>query len=143
MPSMVTVPSVDSRATAPFEAVHVISGWRTRLREFRLPPDGRLALVGGRRTVVAEAPLGVTLPMVSFPECCGSTSISLYSSIPHFRLACCALYCVVIVLATPNSGFLMQPWVPYFLMQTLTIPYGACCAQYSTVLYLPLRTTAA
>ena len=37
------------------------------------------------------------------------------------------------VPATPNDGFLPQLWVLHFLLQTSTIPYGACCAQYSAV----------
>ena len=47
------------------------------------------------------------------------------------------------VPATPNFGCLPQPSVLHLLLQTFTIPSGACCAQYSTVLYRPLRTSAA
>ena len=37
---IVTAPAVDSRATARFDAVDVISGCRTRLRELQQTPDG-------------------------------------------------------------------------------------------------------
>ena len=37
------------------------------------------------------------------------------------------------VPATPNDGSLPQLWVLHFLLQASTIPYGACCAQYSAV----------
>ena len=37
---IVTTPAVGSRATARFDAIDIISGCRTRLRESRLAPDG-------------------------------------------------------------------------------------------------------
>ena len=43
------------------------------------------------------------------------------------------LYSVVFVPAIPNDGCLPKPSVLYFLLQTSTIPSGACHAQYSAV----------
>ena len=57
---IITTPPVDSCATTRFGAVQVFSGCRTRLREPRLAPDGGLPRVGGGRTVIAVAPVGVT-----------------------------------------------------------------------------------
>ena len=49
------------------------------------------------------------------------------------RLPILSQYSAVFVPATPNDGRLPQSSALHFLLQTSTIPSGACCAEYSTV----------
>ena len=127
--------------TARFDAVDVVSGCRTRLRESRLAPDGRLVLVGGGRTFVRLATLGITLAMFFFPEWCGPTSPSLNPSTPRCSLVCCARYFTVFVPATPNDGILTQLPVLHLGLLTSTIPSKAAVHSTPLFSYLQLQKT--
>ena len=73
-----------------------------------------------------------------------STLGSAHSALDDDHPVRCVLRTVIpfFVPSTPNDGSLLHLSVLHFMLQTSTIPFGACCAQYSLSLNLPLRTTA-